>query len=201
MNTDKSNVLVYVMILFVIFICFRLYKESEIFQLKCVVSSVDGNKYCVREREKIEEASNLLATTTKNMSELINHLENRYPDKENVKRLINNYNPKKIIETLPTSEYTAYSENKGEKIAFCLNKDNANNDGLIDQNTLMFVALHELGHLATKTIGHNDEFWRNFKFLLVESESIGIYKPVDYKNENYVYCGMEIKDNPYYDLK
>lgn len=27
------------------------------------------------------------------------------------------------METLPTSEYTAYSQNKGEKLAFCLNKE------------------------------------------------------------------------------
>ena len=26
---------------------------------------------------------------------------------------------RKISETLPTSQYTAYSENKGEKLAFC----------------------------------------------------------------------------------
>ena len=51
MSWNKSNVLVYVMILFIVFICFRLYKESEIFQLKCIVSSVDGNKYCVREEK------------------------------------------------------------------------------------------------------------------------------------------------------
>ena len=36
------------------------------------------------------------------------------------KRLEKGYNPKRIMETLPTSQYTAYSENKGEKIAFCL---------------------------------------------------------------------------------
>ena len=34
-----------------------------------------------------------------------------------------NFNPKKVMETLPTSKFTAYSENKGEKIAFCLNKE------------------------------------------------------------------------------
>ena len=134
------------------------------------------------------------------MKSLVEHLHEKYPDQENVVRLKRNFNPKKIIETLPTSEYTAYSENKGEKIAFCLNKTNENNNHLIDGNTLMFVALHELSHLASKTVGHNDEFWGNFKFILVESEKIGIYTPVDYKKNNTVYCGMDIKDNPYYDM-
>ncbi len=101
---------------------------------------------------------------------------------------------------MPTSEYTAYSENKGEQIALCLsNKGKKDNDNLIDKNTLMFVALHELSHLATKTIGHDETFWKNFKFLLKESEKINIYKPINYKNNSTNYCGMEITDNPYYD--
>ena len=111
-----------------------------------------------------------------------------------------NFNPGKIKEILPTSEYTAYSENKGEQIALCLsNKSKNDSDNLIDKNTLMFVALHELSHLATKTIGHDDTFWKNFKFLLEESEKINIYKPINYKNNSTNYCGMEITDNPYYD--
>ena len=135
------------------------------------------------------------------MTQLVNHLQSKYPEKENVKFLVKNYNPKRIKEILPTSEYTAYSENKGEKIAFCLSsvdKDDVNH--LIDQNTLMFVALHELSHVATKSIGHNDEFWSNFKFLLEEATQIQIYVPVDYKKNKQAYCGMNIKDNPYFDV-
>ncbi len=187
------------MILLIIIISYKIYKDSDFFQLKCVMSTVDGNKYCVRERAQINAASDLLAQTTVNMKQLVKHLEQKYPEQENVKKLVSNFNPKKIVETLPTSEYTAYSENKGEKIAFCLNKKK-NGKNLIDQNTLMFVAIHELGHLASKSIGHNEEFWNNFKFLLIESEKIGIYVPEDYKNNNKMYCGMEINDNPYFDM-
>ena len=46
------------------------------------------------------------------------------------------YNPKTIVETLPTSEYTAYSENKGEKLAFCLNTKKDEQGKLIDLNHL-----------------------------------------------------------------
>ena len=42
--------------------------------------------------------------------------------------MVENFNPTTIKETLPTSEYTAYSENKGEKLAFCLNKKKSNNE-------------------------------------------------------------------------
>tara|TARA_B100001758_G_C18373304_1_gene592719 strand:- start:902 stop:1384 length:483 start_codon:yes stop_codon:yes gene_type:complete len=160
---------------------------------------VDGNKYCVRERDKLELVADLLAKVTTNMKKLVAHMKDAYPGRKNVQRLVDNFNPKKIYETLPTSEYTAYSENKGEKLAFCTTTTKKGNK-MIDENTLTFVAIHELSHLATKSVGHTDEFWSNFKFLLEESKQIGVYNPVDYKKTPQPYCGMTISDNPYFDL-
>ena len=65
----------------------------------------------------------------------------------------------------------------------------------------MYVALHEVSHIATKSIGHTDEFWQNFKFMITEAKAINIYTPVDYKKQTARYCGMNITDNPYYDIK
>jgi molybdopterin synthase catalytic subunit len=113
--------------------------------------------------------------------------------------MVQKFNPTKISETLPTSEYTAYSENKGEKLAFCLNKQK-NGTRLIDINTLTFVAIHELAHIMTVSEGHKQEFWQNFKFLLENAKAANIYKPEDYKKTPKNYCGMKINDNPYYDL-
>ena len=115
----KINILGYVILAFVIFMCIKIYLESDYMNLKCIISSVDGNKYCVREREKLNEAADMLANVTKNMTDLVKHVEEKYPNKDNVKRLVKGYNPQTIVETLPTSKYTAYSQNKGEKIAFC----------------------------------------------------------------------------------
>jgi hypothetical protein len=36
-------------------------------QLKCIISSVDGNKYCVRDRTKVKDAVNLLAEVVNKM--------------------------------------------------------------------------------------------------------------------------------------
>lgn len=195
----NEELVCYVLVFMTIFISIKIYYDSDLFQLTCIVSDIDGKKYCVRERKNLKKASNLLAETTQNMTKLVKYLYENFPEKENVSLLRKNYNPLKIKEILPTSEYTAYSENKGEKIAFCLGEDKKDVDNLIDQNTLMFVALHELSHLATKSIGHTKEFWDNFKFLLQESEKVGIYNPVDYKKKETNYCGMKIKDNPYFD--
>lgn len=196
----SEDILGYFIIGFILSTSYYVYRENyESFQLTCIVSSVDGNKYCVRERENIEKAADLLAKITVKCKELVTYVGNKYPDKENVKRLQQNFNPKKIMETLPTSSYTAYSENKGEKVAFCLNKDKQDNDHLIDESTLTFVAIHELSHVMTKSIGHKSEFWSNFKFLLECAKEAGIHNPVDYKKEPQQYCGMKIHDNPYYD--
>ena len=200
LDIDKHSILIYIIIAFVIFVCLKIYSESDAYNLKCIISDVDGNRYCVRERSKMELAANLLATVTQNCKDLVTYCAKKYPENENVQRMVQKFNPTKISETLPTSEYTAYSENKGEKLAFCLNKEK-NGTQLIDINTLTFVAIHELSHIMTTSEGHKQEFWQNFKFLLEEAKAANIYNPVDYKKKPEPYCGMDITDNPYYDFK
>jgi len=195
----KANIVGYILIILIIVISIKMYLDSDAHHLVCSISSIDGEKYCVRERKKLKDAVNLLATVTEKMKKLVKYMGEKYPDRDNVKRLVKKFRPTKVSETLPTSEYTAYSENKGEKLAFCLNKS-TNNNHLIDENTLTFVAIHEMAHICSESTGHNDEFWYNFKFLLENAVRINIYSPVDYKKQNISYCGMDITDNPFYDL-
>lgn len=199
-NLDKHCVLLYVIIAFVVIIGLKIYSESDAYNLKCIISDVDGKRYCVRERLKMELAANLLASVTQKLKDLVIYCAKNFPDNEKVQRMVQKFNPTKISETLPTSEYTAYSENKGEKLAFCLNKEK-NGSKLIDINTLTFVAIHELAHIMTISEGHKQEFWQNFKFLLEQAKAANIYDPVNYKKNPESYCGMDITDNPYYDLK
>ena len=197
---DKADILGYFVFGFVLVVCLYIYfTNNDDFLLKCIVSTVDGNKYCVREREKLQVASDLLGETTKKCKDLVKYVGDKYPDNEAVARLVKGYNPEKISETLPTSQYTAYSENKGEKLAFCLNRSKNDNDDLIDSSTLTFVAIHELSHIMTKSIGHHSDFWENFKFLLENAKEAGIHDPVDYGKTPKEYCGMNIHDSTYYD--
>jgi hypothetical protein len=197
---DRLDILAYVMILLIVGLCIYMYLESDAFQLKCIVSTVDGNKYCVRERAKLQEAADLLAKITEKCKNLVEYVVKNNPDDERAERLKKGFHPQKVMETLPTSEFTAYSENKGEKLAFCLNKKRKGEDNMIDEHTLMFVAIHELSHIATKSIGHKTEFWENFKYLLQNAKEAGIHNPEDYKDKPTEYCGMKIHDNPYYDV-
>ena len=116
----KINLLGYALILMILIVAIRIYLDSDHLNLKCILSDVDGKRYCVRERNKLELAADRLAIINQRMERLVKHVKEKYPNRGNIKRLVAGYNPKKIYETLPTSEYTAYSQNKGEKMAFCL---------------------------------------------------------------------------------
>lgn len=184
-----------------IIIFVRYIKNDPDSELKCVISHVDGNTYCVRERAKIQMVADLLAKVTTKMNKLVQFLENKYNNTNDiVNRIKNNFNPKKVYETLPTSKHVAYSQDKGKKLAFCVTKQK-NGSELIDENTLTFVALHEISHIGTKSVGHDDDFWNNFKFILEEAKEANIYVPEKYKEKPKEYCGMKISDNPYFDLK
>ena len=187
----------YAVIFFILLFSTALYLNSDTFNLRCIISKVDGNKYCVRDSKKVKESADLLATVCTRMKTLVNYMGETYPDRENVQRLIANFNPNKVMETLPTSEFTAYSEDKGKKLAFCLRKYK-DKMALIDINTLSFVAIHELGHLMTESVGHKDEFWNNFQFLLENAVKIHVYEPVNYAEKSEEYCGMTIDDSPLY---
>ena len=67
----KINLIGYLLLLFVIFISIKIYLESESFNLKCIISTVDGNKYCVRERNKLVMAADKLATVTDKLKKLV----------------------------------------------------------------------------------------------------------------------------------
>tara|TARA_Y100000992_G_C21257753_1_gene489485 strand:+ start:519 stop:1118 length:600 start_codon:yes stop_codon:yes gene_type:complete len=196
----KFDFIVNILLLIIIILIFYFYfLNHDSVHLKCIISNIDGMEYCVRRRKDEEKAADLLANTINKCKKLVQYMKEKYPDKENVKRLVNGFKETKIKETLPTSKFKAYSENKGKSLAFCLNVDGENDEHLIDDNTLLFVALHEISHIMTVSIGHKDEFWDNFKFVLENAKEAGIHKPSDYKKNPKEYCGMKITDNPYYD--
>jgi len=111
-----------------------------------------------------------------------------------LERLASNFNEDNIHENTPNAKYTSYSVNKGEKIFFCLR--NKRTEKLVDLNTMMFVAVHELAHLMTEEIGHPPIFWDNFKFLLKVAIDQKVYKYVDFNNYPKEYCGIKITDTP-----
>lgn len=169
-------------------------------QLTCVVAGPNGQRYCVRDTKNKQAAAALLGTVVARCAAFVARLAQDHPHHPVAIRLRERFEPERMMETLPNSEYTAYSENKGEKIALCLTPkkdDAAPNAPLIDDHTLTFVALHELAHVGTvSTEDHGEDFWRNFTFLLENAQDQGIHASVDYRIHPVQFCSMQINDNP-----
>ena len=58
----KDSLLNGLLIIFILIIAIKIYMDSDSFNLRCIISDVNGNKYCVRDRSKLELAANRLAT-------------------------------------------------------------------------------------------------------------------------------------------
>jgi hypothetical protein len=134
---------------------------------------------------------------------LLRNPMNREYLQERITQLTNNYNSKYIYEISPrnTGNATSYTEDK-KVLVLCLRHkkpDAQGNYELHDINTMMFVVLHELSHMANKSWGHAVDFWVLFKFLLLNAIEAGIYDAVDYKKYPINYCGLWLHYNPVFD--
>ena len=182
---------IFIIIMAIIFFyCLYLYDYYS--KMDTVVSKVDNNSYQVQKKDDAEGAADLIAHIRERLMTIVNHLKQAYPGDERVERIKNNFKPDNISEGIDTPGTTSYSINKGEQIILCLRTNNK----LVDINTMMFVVLHELSHIATVSIGHTDEFWSNFRWILEESINIGMYTKQDFDKNSVEYCGMSITSSP-----
>lgn len=162
-----------------------------------VTSKTDGQTYSVQNLPDKQEACERMAKIRANLEKLVQS----YKDDPSamgdprIKIMVERFNPKSMMENDIDADTTSYSENKGEKIVVCL-RDKRHPYPFVDENTVMFVLLHEMAHLMTTTIGHTPEFWANFKRILHDAVQQGIYTPVNYARQPTAYCGMTITDTP-----
>jgi hypothetical protein len=163
------------------------------------MSGPDGQQYEMQNlphKEKAVELMSKVRTQLVKLHEYYKETPNVAQDPA-VMRFVGRFTPDVFVENDMQSEDTSYSENKGQKIVVCLrDKTKPPQYPLIDQNTVMFVMLHEMAHLMTETVGHTQEFWNNFKRILQDAIQIGIWQPVNYAHQPTPYCGMTITDSP-----
>jgi hypothetical protein len=181
---------------------FYIYLETKSLDVTYVKSNVDNREYLVRNLPDKQQAADLLGNIQLNMIKLIDGVmdpsrqENfTTQNLEDIKRLKENYRSGNFSESNPGNKYTSYSINKGEKIVFCIRSKDGSNK-LEPLNTMLFVAIHEMAHLMTKSIGHGQDFWDNMRFLLKEAIDMGIYQQEDYVKNPVDYCGTVINDSP-----
>tara|TARA_B000000477_G_scaffold124565_1_gene132699 strand:+ start:31030 stop:31671 length:642 start_codon:yes stop_codon:yes gene_type:complete len=182
------------LILLILFgtIFYLAYLYNYYSKLTKIKSTFDSREYYVQDKDDALEAANLIGQIREKIVTLIEHLKKSYPNDERTERLSNNYKENSLKEGVDDPRYTSYSVNKGEEIVLCIR----NKEKLMDLNTMMFVVLHELSHLASESIGHTDEFWTNFRWILEESINIGVYQHQEFNKKPVEYCGMSITSSP-----
>jgi predicted metal-dependent hydrolase len=176
-----------------------LYYKHSVENFVQTKSSIDGETYKVHDDFVDHQvAADKMAQVNHKILTLLRHLIKKGKEKDpQIQNLLHRYDWQKMRENSPFNleGSTSYMENKGQVFAFCLRNKK---DEYFDDNTLMFVTLHELSHLMTDSWGHEKDFWVAFKYLLEEAKDAGIYVPIDYTNHPVDYCGLVIKDNPYF---
>jgi len=179
---------------------FYVYLENKAIDVTYI--NRGGVEYLVRNLDDKEKAAKLLSDVCSRLTKLIDHLDqeantDKYSKDEQlgIKRLKKNFKANNVVESSPGNKYTSYSINKGEKIVFCLRSKDGK-DTLVDLNTMMFVAIHEMGHLMSESVGHTKEFWDFMKFLLKRGIEIDIYNKQDFNSVPKEYCGTTITDTP-----
>jgi CCR4-NOT transcriptional regulation complex NOT5 subunit len=169
-----------------------MFIQNQYSEVERVQSSVDKRVYIVRKLPNSQAAADYLAEINGHLTRLVKHMIAKYPDNIEIQQLYKNYNPESVSEGSADSGYTSYSVNKGEKLILCIRqRDNS----FVDLNVVIYVAIHELGHIMTTEVGHTDHFWENFKILLEEAISMGIYQKVDFKQSPHDYCGIKITNS------
>jgi len=157
----------------------------------------DSNVYRVQNLPDKQEACERISKIREQLTKLIDNYKSDPSAMADprVKVLVSRFNPNSLSENDINSDTTSYSENKGESIVICI-RDKAPPYRFVDDNTVMFVLLHEMAHLMTTTVGHTPEFWTNFKRVLHDAVQCGIYTSVNYSKTPTPYCGMTITDSP-----
>jgi len=189
---EGATVIVILLSLVLGYLVWDTYFSNEV---EYVTSTVDKKEYLVRSLPDKQEAADLIANIRAKLEKFVEHMIKQFAKDERVVQMKENFRSDKISEGSESAKYTSYSINKGEKIVLCIRSKDASKK-LVDLNTMMFVILHELAHISTKSVGHTTEFWDNFKWILKEAVNTGAYISQDFNSKPVEYCGMNITDNP-----
>lgn len=195
---EISKILVFlVLLIFFTIIISIIYEKTELFIIY-MNSKLNNKKYGIQEEfNKTDEAVEILAVLHDKMTNFVRDLKKKNPNDERVIRLTKGF-LRADIEEAPNDDGSSYTINKGDLVALCL-RHKKDDHPFHDNNTLLFVIIHEMSHIASISEGHNSEFITNFKWLLKEAKSLGYYEPINYKHSPMTYCGVKVTNNPYYD--
>jgi len=196
MNEISKVIVFLVLILFFTLITLIILENNELF-IEYRNSKLNNKKYGIQEEfNKSDEAVELLAKLHNHMNDFVTDLQKKIPSDERVTRLVKGFR-RAEIEEAPNDDGSSFTINKGDLVAICL-RHKKNDHPFHDYNTLLFVIIHEMSHIASISEGHNSEFITNFKWLLQKAKELGYYEPVNYNTSPMTYCGVKVTNNPYF---
>lgn len=187
------EIIIPLLLLFILVIYVQ--RRSDDTEVVLVRSSIDGKEYIVQNKSDKQQAADALATVRADLIRFVEMLQSKETKDERVQRLASKFNPDTISEGTEDARYTTYTLNKGEKMVFCL-RTRDQSDHIHRHTLLLFVAIHELGHVCTLSEGHTDEFNENFKWLIEKAVDYKIYTPENFRANPQQYCGIEVSDTP-----
>ena len=196
------NVVLLICIVLILLLCFHLYKTSGL--VKTTVLSPDKNGVLANKTIWLADAPNkhqsaeLITEIKHRLRRLIDFCASQYSDYPNVRLLKDRFNPDNIRETALTDSATSYTVEKGQELHLCLRDKTTKRHH--DINLIMFVAIHELGHVMSTSYGHNDEFSSNFIFLLRRATECGVYQPENYFAQPRDFCGITVNSTPLFKI-
>lgn len=161
-----------------------------------VVSRIDNKPYLVKNLSDKQQTADELAKIRRNIKNLVKYLK-IHPDpeyQEYINKLTQKVDHVIMTENINDFLYTSYSVNKGEQLVFCL-RSRKNENQIHDLNLMMYVVLHEISHIACPVYDHGEIFKKIFRYLTQVAIQINIYSPIDFKNNNKEYCGIQITDS------
>jgi hypothetical protein len=162
-------------------------------------SPLDQNYYMVRDLSDKTTAVIMLSTIKLNILKLNDYLvknkDDKYKDyKSYIEQLDGRIKSVSIAESRESSSSTSYSVNKGEELVFCLRSKKEWNK-FHNFNTIMYVALHEISHIACPEYGHGPLFKKIFAFITEKAIELNIYTHIDFNKSPEEYCGIYITES------
>jgi hypothetical protein len=151
-------------------------------------ATIDGQHYLVLKRKDSASAANLLATLRADMQSVVSQFRSENPNDADAERLGEKFDGAQTSEGDPDTAYTSYTVHKA-RIVLCLRQKGG---AFVSKNVILYVAIHELAHILTPTLGHTPEFWANNRRLLKCAEKMGVYTRQNFADSPQPYCGIHI---------
>lgn len=211
MSKTQQNFVVFCVVVVVIVLCGLIYssyckhkdRTKEVFvPVTNETFVVQNNKY--ETDYDREQVGIRLSRLVQKADLLVDYMyKNSLPNKEVAHRLYKRWkkirSQKEGFREVSKHEHkTAYTVNKDQQIRICV-RDKVTNKLIPDENTSMFVVLHELSHVALPYLkdAHGVEFKQMFAYITKLATELGLYNYVNYSDNPVTYCATKITTPAY----